>query len=154
MVKSCKDCVEVKATFYKPEISQHLIKATQPFERISMYFKGPVASITKNKYLLVIVVEFSRFSFVYPCVDMKASTITEKLCNLLSLFGFPGYVHADQGSNFMSSELKEWLHGKGIPTSRTTRYNPKGNGQVERFNGVIWKSVLLGLRVKNFPIFH
>ena len=85
---------------------------------------------------------------------MKASTITEKLCNLLSLFGFPGHVHTDQGISFMRNELKEWLHGKGIPTSRTTRYNPKGNGQVERFNRVIWKSVLLGLLVKNLSISH
>ena len=117
-----------------------------------MDFKGPVVCITKNKCLLVIVDEFSRFPFVYPCVNMKASAIIEKSCNLFSLFGFPGYVHTDQGSNFMSSELKEWLHGKGIPTSRSTRYNCKGNGQVERFNGVIWKSVLMGLRVKNLPI--
>ena len=151
MVKSCKDCAEVKTSFYKPEAPQHLIKATQPFERVSIEFKGPVASVTKNKYLLVIVDEFSRFPFVYPCVDMKASTIIEKLCNLFSLFGFPGYVRTDQGSNFMSSELKGWLNGKGIPTSRSTRYSPKGNGQVERFNGVIWKSVILGLRVKNLP---
>ena len=58
-VKSCEDCEKVKATFYKLEISQHLFKATQPFERISMDFKGPEASITKNKYLLVIVDKFS-----------------------------------------------------------------------------------------------
>ena len=63
-----------------------------------------------------------------------------------------GFVHLDQGSDFMSSELKEWLREKGIPTSQSTRYNRKGNGQVERFNGVIWKSVLLELRVKNLPI--
>ena len=60
-VKSCKHCDKVKATFYKFEIAQHLIKATQTFERISMDFKGPEASITKHKYLLVIVDEFSRF---------------------------------------------------------------------------------------------
>ena len=48
MVKSCKGCPEVKATFYKPEISQHLIKAIQPFKRISMDFQGTVASIIRN----------------------------------------------------------------------------------------------------------
>ena len=62
---------------------------------------------------------------------MKASTSIEKLYNLFLLFGFPGYVHTDQGSNFMSSELKGWLQGKEIPTSRSTRYNPKENGQFE-----------------------
>ena len=122
MVKSWRDCAKIKATFYKPESSQHLIKATRRFGRICMDFKGPVAFTTENKYLLIMVDEFSRFSFVYPCVDMRASTIIiEKLCNLFSLFEFTGYVYTDQGSNFMFSELKEWLHGKRISTSQSTR---------------------------------
>ena len=50
---------EVKASFLKPEDKMNLIKATQPFERISIDFKGPLLSVSKNKYLLVIVDEFS-----------------------------------------------------------------------------------------------
>ena len=34
---------------------------------------------------------------------------------------------------------------------RFTTYNPRGNGQVEPFNGVIWKSVTLTLKSKNLP---
>ena len=82
---------------------------------------------------------------------MKVSIVIEKLCDLISLLGFSGYIHSDhliKVTKFMSSDLKEWLHGKGIPTSRITRYNPQGNSQVERFNGVVWKSILLGLRVQ------
>ena len=32
-----------------------------------------------------------------------------------------------------------------MTTSRTSSYNPKGNGQVERYNGIVWKTVLLAL---------
>ena len=80
----------------------NLIKATQPFERISIDFKGPILSVSKNKYLLVIVDEFSRFPFAYACPDIKSATVIEKLTHLFSIFGFPGYVHSDQGSSFMS----------------------------------------------------
>ena len=154
VIQACKDCSEVKASFLKPENKMNLLKATQPFERISIDFKGPLLSVSKNKYLLVIVDEFSRFLFAYACPDIKSATVIEKLTHLFSIFGFPGYVHSDQGSSFMSFELKSWLHNFGVPTSTTNRYNPAGNGQVERCNRTIWQTVLLALRSKKLPLTH
>ena len=52
----------------------------------------------------------------------------------------------------MSTELKGFLHSKGIAMSRTTPYNPQGNGQVERFNGIIWKTITLALKTHKLPI--
>lgn len=48
----------------------------------------------------------------------------------------------------MSSELKDFLHSKGIATSCITNYNTWGNRQVERLNGIIWRSVLLAHKSK------
>ena len=152
--RACRDCCEVKASFLKPKENLNLIKATQPFERLSIDFKGPLQTVTNNKYLLVIIDEFSRFPFVYACKDMKACTVIEKLTDLFSMFGFPGYLHSDQGACFMSYELKSWLHNMGIPTSKSTRYNPQGNGQVERLNRTFWQTVQLALRTKNLPLSH
>ena len=52
VLQACKDCSEVKATFFNPKNDMNLIKATQPFERISLDFKGPLSSISKNTYYL------------------------------------------------------------------------------------------------------
>ena len=95
-------------------------------------------------------------SFLKPeaCPDIKSTTVIKKLTHLFSIFGFPGYVHSDQGSSFMSFELKLWLHNLGVPTSRTNRYNPAENGQVERCNHTIWQTVLLVLRSTKLPLTH
>ena len=64
------------------------------------------------------------------------------------MFGLPSYVHTEQGSNFMFYKFKSWLHSMGVPTSRTTRYNPKSNEQVKSYNSIIWKTIVLALHVK------
>ena len=73
---------------------------------------------------------------------------TVKQCptQLFSIFGLPSYVHSDRGTSFMSNELKTFLREKGIATSRTTPYNPQCNGQTERYNGIIMKTIQLALR--------
>ena len=154
VVKACTDCREVKVKFLKPKDNFNLIKATKPFERISFDFKGPLPTTSGNKYMLVIIDECLRFPFVYPCKNLKASIIIEKFTDLFCMFGLPSYVHTGQETNFMSYEFKLCLHSLGVPTSRTTRYNPRGNGQVESYNGIIWKTIVLALCVKRLSVTH
>lgn len=149
----CKECAEVKPRFYKPD-QAHLIKSTQPFERLNMDFKGPLPSTNRNRYMLHIVDEYSRFPFVFPVSDMTSSTIIRCLCTLFSMFGMPGMVHSDRGTSFLSEEVKQFLNSRGISSSRTTPYNPAGNGQVEKGNHTIWRAVTLACCSKGLPLTH
>ena len=90
----CKVCAELKPRFFKPTVTNNLIKATRPWERISIDFKGPVAG--PRKYLFVIIDEYSRFPFAYPCRDMTSNTVIRCLSSLFSLVGLPEYVHSDR----------------------------------------------------------
>ena len=148
VVKACTECSEVKVKFLKPKNNFNLIKATKLFERISLDFKGLLLTTLGNKYMLVIIDEYSHFPFVYACKNLKASTIIEKLIDLFCMFGLPSYVHTDQGTNFMSYEFKSWLYSLCVPTSRTTRYNPRGNIQVKRYNGIILENDRFGFTCK------
>ena len=148
VTSQCQICAESKPRFHKPE-EVPLIKATQPFERINIDFKGPLPSNNGNKYFLNIVDEYSRFPFVFPCSDISTSTVIKCLTTLFSLFGMPAFIHSDRGASFMSEELQAFLRGKGVATSRTTSYNPAGNGQVERYNGIVWKAVETSLKSKH-----
>ena len=150
MTKACNICNQCKPRFYVPG-KKVLIKATRPMERLNLDFKGPLPSNTTNKYILTVIDEYTRFPFAIPCPDVKTTSVIKALCQIFSIFGLPAYIHSDRGSAFMSSELKQYLHNKGIATSRTTPYNPQWNGLVERYNGTIWKSVSLALKARNLP---
>ena len=54
-------------------------------------------------------------------------------------FWFSVYVHSDRETAFLSRELKDYLHSRGITTSHSTPYHSTGNSQCERFNQTIWK---------------
>ena len=87
--------------------------------------KGP------NPYILIVIDEFSRYPFAFPCKNLSAKTVIECLTSLFCTFGFPCYIHSDRGASFMSRELKAFLLIRGIASSRTIPYYPQGNGKAE-----------------------
>ena len=104
VVNKCRISTEIKLHFYKPPNAQ-LAKATQPFERLSLDFEGPLPSSNKNRFVLTIVDEFSRFPFAFPCSNIDARTVIACLNQLFAIFGMPSYVHADRAATatFLSS---------------------------------------------------
>ena len=151
-ISSCQSCAEIKPNFFKPP-HVPLIKATQPFERLSIDFKGPLPSVSSNRYLFTVVDEYSRFPFAFACQDTSTSTVIKCLTQIFTLFGMPFCIHSDRGASFMFEEFRNFLHSKGINPSRTTPYNPQGNGQVERTNGTIWRTISLSLLIREDSTF-
>jgi transposase InsO family protein len=148
---NCGTCAQVKPQFISlPE--SNLIKATNPMERLSIDFKGPLPSVSKNKFFLCIIDEYSRYPFCFPCADISADTVIRCLERVFSLFGTCSYVHSDRGTSFMSRALKSYLFDKGIASSHTTPYHPRGNGQCERYNGILWKAMRCALKSRNLEI--
>ena len=131
VVASCKIFAEVKPVFFRQE-SGVLIKSTQPLKRISIDFKGPLPSSSVNKYLLIVVDEYSRFLFAFPCKDMTTWTVTQCLDQIFILCGTPTFVHSDNAPSFCSHEFKTYLTSRGISSSKSSIYYPAGNGQAEK----------------------
>ena len=153
VTQACTVCAHVKPKFFRPP-EESLVRATRPFERLSIDFKGPLPTLSKNKYILTIVDEYSRFPFAYPCAEQTTDTVISCLNNLFSIFGMPSFIHSDRGAAFMADAFKSYLAEKGIAQSRTTPYNPTGNSQCERYNGIIWKTVQLATKSRNLQIQH
>jgi hypothetical protein len=148
-IRRCKTCSEVKPNFVK--FQGTLIKATRPFERLNVDFKGPLPTSSKNRYLFVVIDEFSRFPFAFPTKDTSTDSALQCLFTLFSVCGLPDMVHSDRGSAFTSGDYQRALHERGVATNYCSPYNPRGNGQVERYNGVLWRNIRLALHARKLP---
>ena len=78
-------CCECRPQFHRSE-NVPLIKATQPFERINIDFKGRLPTNNGNKYFLMVVDEYSRFPFfshVLTCLRTQSLSVLHRCSHLL-----------------------------------------------------------------------
>ena len=146
-VEGCRVCSEVQPNFCKPPSAQ-LIKATQSFERLSVDFKGPLPSSTKNRYLLTIVDEYSRFPFAFACASVDSKTVIAHFNQLLRCLVCLRTFIPIEGRLLRPMFLRQ----RGIACSRTSVYNAPGNGRCERYNGIIWTAVKLAIKCRKLDI--
>ena len=114
-------------------------------------FKCPLKSTSRNTNMITVVDEYLRFH----CMSMSkylTSTVIKCFNQLFTLCDTPSYIHSNSGTSFLSQEIKHYLTQKGIATSKSTPYHPIGNGQCERYNGIIWNGVQLALESHNLQI--
>ena len=94
-------------------------------------------SIGGNKYSLVIVDDFSRFTWVFFLQDKsEAQGIVKKFIRRaqneyeLKI----KHVRSDNGSEFWNTNVEEFLDEEGIKHEFSAPYTPQQNGIVERKN--------------------
>ncbi|XP_035988756.1 uncharacterized protein LOC118561082 [Fundulus heteroclitus] len=138
VAKFCKTCPECQVTSNRlPSRAplQPLPIISVPFQRLGMDIVGPLErSRAGNRYMLVITDYATKYPEVFPLKSIKAKAVAFSLVQLFSRVGFPCEIVTDQGSNFMSTLLKQVYQLLGIKGVRTTPYHPQTDGLTERFN--------------------
>ena len=122
-----------------PHPPKSIMTTTQPLELIHMDLFGPVAylSIGGNKYGLVIVDDYSRFTWVFFLFDKcqvrdKVKTFVRRA---QKEFGLPiKKMRSDNGTEFKNTQVEEFLDEEGIKHEFSSPYTPQQNGVVERKN--------------------
>lgn len=69
-----------------------------------------------------------------PKRSWKNNDVTEALCSLMLLRGTPEYLRSDNGSEFTSRHIRDWLKGAGVITAYIEPGSPWENGYIESFN--------------------
>jgi len=110
-------------------------------ERIAVDLIGPLNETERrNRYILVVQDYFSKWVEAYPSPNEQALTVAEKIASeWVCRYGASQCLPSDQGNDFESAIFQEMCALLGIDKTRTTRFHPQSNGQVERFNATLQK---------------
>ncbi|WVZ89700.1 hypothetical protein U9M48_036069 [Paspalum notatum var. saurae] len=116
-----------------------LVMTSYPGELLHMDTVGParVASVSGKWYVLVVVDDFSRFSWVF-FMEFKDEAFGFVLDLVLRLRNESHKtmraIRSDNGGEFRNSRFKNFCHDLGLEHQFSYPYNPPQNGVVERKN--------------------
>ena len=133
--RQCHRCQVAKAPAQKVHRPPGHLNANYPLETIAMDFTQVERSSDGRDTILVITDVFSKWTMAIPVKDQTARTVVKALLDhWFSVFGAPVQIHSDQGRSFEAEVVSLLCDHYGIQKTRTAAYNPRGNGQTERFN--------------------
>lgn len=105
-----------------------------PFHTIHIDHVGPFeTSKKKNKYLLVIVDTFTKFTIIESVRDTKAKQAVKVLLNGIHLFGAPSRIVSDRGTAFTARSFQMFRSTYGIRHTLNAVTKPRANGQCKRY---------------------
>jgi transposase InsO family protein len=118
---------------------KNIMTTDRPLELLHMDLFGPIAyiSISGSKYCLVIVDDYSRFTWVFFLQEKSQTQETLKgfLKRAQNEFGLRiKKIRSDNGTEFKNSQIEGFLEDEGIKHEFSSPYTPQRNGVVERKN--------------------
>jgi transposase InsO family protein len=122
-----------------PHHAKNIMTTTRPLEMLHMDLFGPIAyiSIGGNKYGLVIIDDYSRFTWVFFLHDKSETQEVLKKFLKRAQNEFDAKVkkiRSDNGSKFKNTQVEDYIDQEGIKHEFLAPYTPQQNGVVERKN--------------------
>jgi transposase InsO family protein len=119
-------------------------------ELLHMDLFGPIAyiSVGGSKYCLVIVVDYSRFTWVFflQKKSQTQETLKRFLIQAQNEFGLKiKKIRSDNGTEFKNSQIEGFLEEEGIKHEFSSPYIPQQNGVVKRKNRTLLDMVRIML---------
>jgi transposase InsO family protein len=149
-VNTCGTCAVSKKPNRTPRAPLISYQAGTRLERVHLDILGPfIQSRRGNKYVLMVVDQFSKWVACIPLPDQTAATMAQAFYEqFITIFGCPIYIHTDQGRNFDGNYFRALCELLQVVKTRTTPYRPSSNGQVERYNRIVLQFIRCFLQGK------
>jgi hypothetical protein len=139
-VQSCDQCQRSGGPRFRNHWQLTPIIPLAPFEKWGIDYVGPINPTSKNRNRHIIIAT----DYCTKWVEAKAVKANDAETAALFLweqvilrFGAPLELVSDRGLHFLNDTIVALTKHYDIQHRKTTPYNPKANGAVERTNGTI-----------------
>ena len=151
---SCQKGKQRKASFKSKSESS----IDEPLKLLHMDLFGPVniMSISKKKYALVIVDDFTKFSWTFflHSKDEANQLIINHIRNVETGSKWKvATIRSDNGTEFKNSTMREFCESKGISQTFSAPRTPQQNGVVERKNRTLIEAARTMLEDSKLPTY-
>ena len=133
--KRCPECVVTTGVGRRLKPPLHPIPIQRPFQILGIDVMDLPLTEKGNRHVVVIQDLFTKWPFVFPVPDQKATRIARLLAEeVIPWFGVPECLLSDRGANLLSHLVPDLCKMLGITRLNTSSYHPQCDGAVERFN--------------------
>jgi hypothetical protein len=154
MIKRCHPC-QLNVVSSKLEPFGTPMKGEKPWSDVAVDLLDIPET---NTHLLVLIDSHSKWPEAIPLTNTTAPDVVRALQGIFITHGLPTSLRSDNGPPFNSRIFTEYLEENGIEHHKGIPYWPRSNGEVERLNGTLLKSIRIAkqqqkdwkMELKNF----
>jgi hypothetical protein len=152
----CCTCIKAKQSVKPyPSHSAHTTQHVGELTHLDVWGKFPVQSIDKNQYFIRLIDDHTRYITVEG-LSLKCNAACKVKDYILSLKAHGKIlcmICYDEGGEFLSRDLTDWLKQEGITLQTTTAYSLSQNGVAKRMNCTLVELVCAMVNGHKLPKF-
>ena len=148
-IQMCPFCQKMEYKRLKANVVPFTLATYEAMLKLSMDSIGPLPEDSRgNKYILVIIDTFTRWTMCYPLQSLSATDCVRAIIQHIGIFGAPSEFVTDNGSQFNNSLIDEIVsmfrdkYKIAVKHSTALAYSHEEQGIVERAN----REVLEGMK--------
>ena len=140
-LSGCITCQKFRKRRTQGSSHRFVIEGT-PFSQISVdILKLPREDCRQNKYVVVIVDNFSRWTHCVPVQDKTAESAARAIIQTIGIFGCPLSIRSDGGGEFINDVLAGIELLLGTKHHKVTPYLHTGNSLAEKANRAVLENL-------------
>jgi hypothetical protein len=142
--RGCKECQKFGNIQLVLVAMMHPIVKPWPFRGCGLDFIGQILppSSKGHHFVLVSMDYFTKWTEVVPLKNMTHKEVIEFITeHIIHRFGIPQTLTIDQGTSFISGQVREFIESYKIKLLNSSSYYTQANGQAESSNKTLIKLI-------------